>query len=120
MVHGPSAALVFILATGRSGSTSLMHMLNQIPGFYIAGENDGMTVSLREAYTHALAREADELPMNDHYHKRINENQLRCALQRFTKIAIGDPRDITLEKVAITDNYSPNSACTEGFLLLLE
>jgi len=32
---------VFILASGRSGSTSVLYMINQIPGFYLRGENGG-------------------------------------------------------------------------------
>mmetsp|Transcript_8251 Transcript_8251/g.10770 ORF Transcript_8251/g.10770 Transcript_8251/m.10770 type:complete len:149 (-) Transcript_8251:1950-2396(-) len=30
---------VFILGTGRSGSTTILSMINSIPGFYLAGEN---------------------------------------------------------------------------------
>ncbi|CAN0089623.1 unnamed protein product, partial [Heterosigma akashiwo] len=32
---------VFVLATGRSGSTTTLFMLNEIPGFGLRGENEG-------------------------------------------------------------------------------
>ncbi|KAL3787889.1 hypothetical protein ACHAW5_007252 [Stephanodiscus triporus] len=41
---------VFIVATGRSGSTTLMTFLNSIPGVHISGENDGQTKRLRWIY----------------------------------------------------------------------
>ncbi|CAM9530395.1 unnamed protein product, partial [Heterosigma akashiwo] len=33
---------VFVLAAGRSGSTTTLFMLNQIPGFALRGENNGV------------------------------------------------------------------------------
>jgi hypothetical protein len=41
---------VFIAATGRSGSTTLMTFLNNIPGVHMSGENDGQTKHLRLIY----------------------------------------------------------------------
>jgi len=50
---------VFVVSTGRSGSTSALHMLNEIPGYDIKGENQGMWQTLMtmvdsrdEAYEH--------------------------------------------------------------------
>jgi len=50
---------VFIVATGRSGSTSLLHMLNTIPGYKLKGENGG---SWQLMYN--LFRELQELRAN--------------------------------------------------------
>jgi hypothetical protein len=37
-----SRKYLFIFSTGRAGSTSLMKMVNAIPGYYLAGENGGV------------------------------------------------------------------------------
>jgi len=37
-----SPAAVFVVATGRSGSTSLLRMLNDIPGYSLKGEDGGI------------------------------------------------------------------------------
>ena len=46
--HAPGAPpnWLFIAATGRSGSTSLLEMVNQLPGVYLEGENMGLFESL--------------------------------------------------------------------------
>jgi hypothetical protein len=41
---------LFIMASGRSGSTSLMAMINSLPGFDISGENDDELSALRAVY----------------------------------------------------------------------
>mmetsp|Transcript_6728 Transcript_6728/g.11970 ORF Transcript_6728/g.11970 Transcript_6728/m.11970 type:complete len:286 (+) Transcript_6728:121-978(+) len=45
------APAVFIVSVGRSGSTSIMHMLNQIPGFDLKGHNINVLSSLFEMYS---------------------------------------------------------------------
>ena len=37
---------LFIASTGRSGSSTIMHMLNQVPGIMVAGENYGQLAVL--------------------------------------------------------------------------
>ena len=37
---------LFIASTGRSGSSTIMHMLNQVPGIMVAGENYGQLALL--------------------------------------------------------------------------
>jgi len=41
---------VFIVSTGRSGSTTLMEFLNAVPGIHISGENDGLIHRLSELH----------------------------------------------------------------------
>jgi hypothetical protein len=41
---------VFVLGTGRSGSTSVIEMVNTIPGVFLAGENFGQVLQMREMY----------------------------------------------------------------------
>jgi Sulfotransferase family len=40
-------AFLFVVATGRSGSTTLMSMINSIPGFFIGGENGNQAATLK-------------------------------------------------------------------------
>lgn len=42
-----SRRFLFIVATGRSGSTSVMSMINNIPGFFMSGENFNEASRLR-------------------------------------------------------------------------
>jgi len=44
-------AAVFIVSAGRSGSTSILHMLNQIPGYDLHGHNGNVLSSLFEMYS---------------------------------------------------------------------
>ena len=39
---------LFVLATGRSGSTTVLNMLNALPGVYMAGENMNVVGKLRQ------------------------------------------------------------------------
>ena len=41
---------LFVVATGRSGSTTVMDMLNGVPGIFISGENFGEMGLLRQLY----------------------------------------------------------------------
>jgi hypothetical protein len=47
---------LFVVATGRSGSTTVMGMLNGIPGVFLSGENDGEVTRLRELHELRAAR----------------------------------------------------------------
>ena len=42
---------LFVFGTGRSGSTTLKNMLNQVPGIYIGGENNNFMAQLYHTYT---------------------------------------------------------------------
>ena len=44
---------VFVIATGRSGSTTALAMLNGVPGFYLAGEDRKQPVGLLRKAWHA-------------------------------------------------------------------
>lgn len=79
---------LFILGTGRSGSTSLLQMVNEIPGFHLAGENRGVLTSLSQLFDHAqhLAQKNDS--MLSWTHGDILEHKVLCALQSYIR-AIG-------------------------------
>ena len=42
--------VVIICATGRSGSTTMLRLLNTIPNSNICGENNGAIINLLEFY----------------------------------------------------------------------
>ena len=82
---------LFVVATGRSGSTSLLTMLNELPGVYLAGENGGVLPSLYALHLHA--DETQYWPRTGAWqHRAIDETQLRTVARQYVKAAIGmDP-----------------------------
>ena len=89
---------VFIVSSGRSGSTSIMHMLNTIPGYYIAGENAGMVEAMSELYLRAnqTGFEAKDDGFDAWYHHQVHEDKLLCTLQQYARQLIGDYPDDTV------------------------
>lgn len=81
---------LFQISTGRSGSTSLMNMLNQLPNVYIAGENGGImnklydlhTLSIRTGYSESKTKGA-------WWHHRINRFTLQRNMRTYVESAIG-------------------------------
>lgn len=47
---------LFVIATGRSGSTTVMGMLNAVPGVFLSGENNGEASRLRALFEERVAR----------------------------------------------------------------
>jgi hypothetical protein len=80
------ARWVFILGLGRTGSTSLLAMMNLIAGAHLAGENFGILRSLR-----GLEEKAQKISGQKNKaweHGDIDSNRVLCALQSYIK-AIG-------------------------------
>eukprot|EP00971_Amphidinium_carterae_P006086 119878-Amphidinium_carterae.1 len=86
---------VFIIATGRSGSTTLLNMLNLIPGYSLSGENNGIMRAARDFFrrmsvTIARAR----LSENRHLHGAWQEEtplsakQVLCNLQSLVRTTL--------------------------------
>ncbi|GIL86031.1 hypothetical protein Vretifemale_14312 [Volvox reticuliferus] len=63
---------VFILATGRSGSTSLMDALNQIPNYLIRGEHWRAVGNMYDAYR----RFQEALKASEHHSLQLDGGQL--------------------------------------------
>lgn len=85
---------VLIAATGRSGSTTTLNMLQRIPGFHLAGENNGIMSELRELYV--KTREGlgfDQARHGSYGHGPISEERILCALQQYVKALLGKPKD---------------------------
>ena len=97
---------VFVLATGRSGSTSIWEALNSLPRVSLAGENQGsLEVSsiLLERYTEARVRNS-----NTNAASVGNWNELICAIQQWYRGLAG-----------IEAREAPGRQITLGFKELL-
>jgi len=79
---------IFIAAVGRDGSTTIVDMLNAIPGFYIAGENYNIVEQLLEVYGKAnrIGWSSQGGPFQ---HAPVSELGVLCAMQLLTKELIG-------------------------------
>mmetsp|Transcript_5397 Transcript_5397/g.11902 ORF Transcript_5397/g.11902 Transcript_5397/m.11902 type:complete len:244 (-) Transcript_5397:51-782(-) len=78
---------IFILGTGRSGSTTVLDMVNSIPGVDLNGENDGMMTDLRHIYT-----KLDTLQSNrgDAWqHHDVDFHELLCDVQEVVRTSLG-------------------------------
>lgn len=90
-IDGCEQNWVFQVSTGRSGSTSLMEMVNDLPGAYMAGENSGMFGSLYQLHI-------DSIQTNGHgqkrggtawWHHQIDQNELKKLSRAYLAAAIG-------------------------------
>mmetsp|Transcript_110620 Transcript_110620/g.323681 ORF Transcript_110620/g.323681 Transcript_110620/m.323681 type:complete len:291 (+) Transcript_110620:52-924(+) len=79
---------VFIVGTGRSGSTTMVNMLNAIPGFHIAGENYHVVHELMAVYGKAK-RNRWPASGGPAQHRPVSELNVLCALQLITEELIG-------------------------------
>lgn len=79
---------LFAISTGRSGSTTLMKMVNALPQVYMAGENGNMMVSARTLARPYASHEGDvgERQHGAHWHAaRVDDKSLLCDLQQYTR-----------------------------------
>lgn len=106
-----------VLATGRSGSTSLIQMLDALPGFLIAGEHDGVLVDLMQFYKTLFDNGSDYLKnamgagqeahlnhtntskIYPFFHQHRSEDRVLCELQELVKVALLGDMDRSQFKV---------------------
>lgn len=74
---------VVIVATGRSGSTTIMSMLNLVPGVYIAGENAGAAAILSDLYKAAQTTTQHNGWEGPWKHKPIDAFKLECDMRQY-------------------------------------
>lgn len=90
---------VFVVATGRSGSTTVMEMLNEIPGFRIGGENNGAASHMYElfqTYFDQIAIKCGPGACTEAwYTPDVKKKDLLCALQQFARALVGRYPDDT-------------------------
>lgn len=86
---------LFILSTGRSGSTSILEALNSLPGVHLRGENQAsldIACELYERYREGLARErvvrhsSRTAAME---HGTVQNQSLLCSMQSFFRGLLG-------------------------------
>lgn len=84
---------LFQVSTGRSGSTSLMTMLNDLPNVYIAGENDGLFESLYALHKSSIRTESRAKGKNGvhnaWWHHPVERSKLRRSARTYVESAIG-------------------------------
>jgi len=91
---------LFIVSTGRAGSTTLLNMLNEIPSFTIAGENGGFaghlfrlksdTARAEETIRTHLPRNSSEIRRNAWSRWNVSDQLgLRCAMQAYALAFLG-------------------------------
>jgi len=93
---------VFIVGTGRSGSTTMVNMLNAIPGFHIAGENYHVVHELMAVYGKAK-RNRWPASGGPAQHRPVSELNVLCALQLITEELIGATSLATSRAVGFKD-----------------
>ena len=83
---------LFQVSTGRSGSTSLMDMLNDLPNVYIAGENAGLFESLYALHKSSIRTEKQSKHGAYHgawWHHPVERSKLRRSARTYVESAIG-------------------------------
>jgi len=79
---------LFILATGRSGSTSILEMVNAIPGYFLAGENEGIMSEFVNLMKHRERQK--QLSNTVAWHSGwVSDQRLLCVLQDYARENIG-------------------------------
>lgn len=83
---------LFVLAGGRSGSTTVLSMLNAIPGMHLAGENWGAVNSLLELYKSANSTGFGHSSgvVDAWTHTEISERRVLCAMQDYIRVIVGE------------------------------
>jgi len=97
---------VIVLATGRSGSTSVLQMLNALPGFFIAGEHRGAIKNLmgfwREVFqtpgmptnwagkTDVVGFKNNTRSIGAWFHAARSKKHVLCTLQKAAQTLLGD------------------------------
>ena len=81
---------LFQVSTGRSGSTSLMTMLNDLPNVYIAGENDGLFESLYALHKSSIRTESfANSEGHAWWHHPVERSKLERIARTYVESAIG-------------------------------
>lgn len=84
----PDQQYLFILSTGRTGSTSVLDMVNAIPGYFLAGENGGILSAFRDLGK--KMNQSEPWQGSAAWQSGTKDLALRtCALQAYTQAIIG-------------------------------
>eukprot|EP00440_Ansanella_granifera_P073525 gb/GFBE01079784.1/.p1 GENE.gb/GFBE01079784.1/~~gb/GFBE01079784.1/.p1 ORF type:complete len:297 (+),score=54.81 gb/GFBE01079784.1/:1-891(+) len=81
---------VFVAGTGRSGSTTILHMLNLIPGYDLKGENNNMWGSLFTTYEERMKAYDKYGPVDVYSWHRSPERDMSGFLCGLQTLAVGE------------------------------
>ena len=79
------------IATGRSGSTSLMHMLEMLPGVRMGGENKNQLYAIRKMFDN-FPRRYGKVARGPWQHEYVGRGDLACPAQHIMEAFIPPPR----------------------------
>lgn len=92
---------LLIIATGRSGSTSLLKMMNYLPGVRLSGENMNelfeafqLEKNLKGSKHHNILSNENEITEGAFIHNSIPRNSMACAIQHITSVINPPPKYI--------------------------
>ena len=87
----PAQQWLVLLATGRSGSTTLLNTLNAVPGIRMAGESVAQIGSFQAIYERArsLGWGVHDTGMPRYYHTAVDEGLLLRDMQRSIRDLVG-------------------------------
>ena len=88
---------IFVLSTGRSGSTSLLEAINSLPGVKLSGENEAALMPALELYKRAKTFKNKKGAANEH--GSVSLTSVLCSLQQ-TFLALDPATDATNAAVA--------------------
>lgn len=83
---------LFVMASGRSGSTAVMDMLNAIPGVVVVGENAGIVSNLGENFDKFISEDAEwfKVPYGAWWQNSYESlDRLVCSIQSFARDVVG-------------------------------
>ena len=78
-----SRNVTLLLATGRSGSTSLLEAINSLPGVALRGESDASLFGAWDLYRRAIRPDLTANEFAPVEHGYISNHRLLCSLQSF-------------------------------------
>jgi hypothetical protein len=80
MTNCTASKWIFIWSTGRAGSTTVMSMLNHLPGVYLSGENEALAESIEQlAYRTLSLKEHGSNSENGAWFNRPDEEAITAA-----------------------------------------
>ena len=72
---------IFIIAEGRSGSTTLLHMVNHLPDVELTGEHYGILKDVNEIFKKLTLQMPHSDNFDSFYHKNLNVKRFKCWAQ---------------------------------------
>ena len=98
LCHPCQRRYLIIITTGRSGSTTIQKMLNELPGIRLSGENNGMLTNFQYAISATRDRKewshiGIQNPYSPWYHNSYPTSAFACIVQQMIEI-INPPPNI--------------------------